>query len=207
MEIHAHPGLALGDLPGTDGLAFGSPETKILIDDDRPVFVLVVRGKGTDGGTGRVVAMHAPSGDIEGLPPSIHVDVGLVDIQVVVRRETIDNLSLPDQSSMALGRGQGSGMGSLMGGILSRLMALHAATQAGTSFPTHPSQRLRSMRVASPPLPAAPAGGAAAPPAMETAAAPAVHFSRERRSIFGMLDDMAGNLQCFWKRDTTRIQE
>jgi len=78
-------------------------------------------------------------------------------------------------------------MGSATGGILSRLIVLQADTQAGTSRPGQPSQRLRSMSVASlPALRACAFFGHAIP---EVATAPAETFRNALRLSRGLLSE------------------
>lgn len=98
--------------------------------------------------------MHAAPGDVDGLRPAFVFHVRLLDEEVVVRGEAVLHPCLVDQSSI-LPLGNSSGMGSTGTGTTPAFFALHAATQAGVSLPRHPSHRLRSMRVATVPLPAA----------------------------------------------------
>ena len=78
-------------------------------------------------------------------------------------------------------------MGSATGGIVSLLIVLQAETQAGTAMSVQPSQRLRSMSVASRPTsPACTFSGHARPDAANT---PADVFRKDLRLIPGMLFD------------------
>jgi hypothetical protein len=78
-------------------------------------------------------------------------------------------------------------MGSAILGILSLLSALQVETHAGISLSEHPSQRLRSISVANRSSSLAWAVFGRASP--DKAAAPAEAFRKDRRLIFGILDN------------------
>jgi hypothetical protein len=47
LEIDPDPTLPLRDLPWTDGLAFGSSQTEIMVNDHGTIPILIQSAKGT----------------------------------------------------------------------------------------------------------------------------------------------------------------
>jgi len=89
LAVEAHAGLALGDVPGTDGPALGPAQADGIVDAHGAVVFDGGRAPGAQLGTGRMRAVHAAPGDIERQVPAVLFDRGRLDVEPVVRREPV----------------------------------------------------------------------------------------------------------------------